>query len=179
MLTLLAAEGIEHSKSLDLANWLPGATALVVFLIAFTILALKVWPAISKGLDDRDQKIRDEIAGAEEAQRQAKAALAEYEENLASAREEANQMIAKARTDAKAVAEDLRSRIEADLAEMKARAGRDIEAAKHNAIIELHAEAATLASAVASKILEREISAGDQQRLVEASLQELNRIQAG
>jgi len=163
----------EHTEVMDFANFIPGITTLLVFLIAFGFLALKVWPKIVKGLDDRQNKILQEIRTAEESREQAKAALAEYEKNLASAREEANQMIAKARADAKAVAEDLRSRNQADLSEMKDRATKEIQSAKENAILELHSEAAMLASAMASKILEREITASDQQRLIEQSLQQL------
>ena len=178
MMMFVLAEEAKHSDVIA-TNLMPAITGLVVFVIAFVVVARLVWPKITKGLDEREQKIRDEIAAAEEAGRKANAALAEYEQNLAAAREEANQMIAKARSDAKAVADDLRSRNETDLADMKTRAARDIESAKQNAISELHAEAANLAAAVASKILQREISAGDQQRLVEESLQELNRVQAG
>ena len=92
---LLAAEeageqGVEHVGVMDV-NWLPAVTALVVFLIAFGFLYVKVWPQIVKGLDDRQRKIRQEIDTAEDAREQAKAALAEYERELASARDEASQ----------------------------------------------------------------------------------------
>ena len=173
------AAGAEHAPEgtyaqvFDYSNWLPGVTALVVFAIAFGILGVFVWPKITKALDDRDQKIRDEIAAAEAAREQAKAALAEYEASLARARDEANQMIAKARGDAKAVAEELRSRNEAELADMKQRATREIEVAKQSAISDLHAAASDLAVSIAGKILQREINSRDQQFLMEESIKEL------
>jgi F-type H+-transporting ATPase subunit b len=157
--------------------WLPAVTSLVVFTIFFLVLAKKVWPTILKGLDDRQNKIREEIESAEEARAKADAALKEYEESLASARKEAAETIAQAKADAKAVADDLRSRNEADLAEMKERATRDIAAAKRAAITELHGEAATLAAEIATRILKREISAEDQRQLVEESLQQLANVE--
>jgi F-type H+-transporting ATPase subunit b len=163
----------EHTGLIDTGNWLPGVTALAVFLIAFGFLYVKVWPTIVKGLDARENKIRDEIAAAQAAREEAKAALAEYKDNLAKAREEAGQMIAKARADAKAVADELRSRIEAELGEMKQRATREIESAKQGAFGSLHAEASNLAVAIAGKILQREINSNDQQMLVDQSIQEL------
>jgi F-type H+-transporting ATPase subunit b len=177
---LLAAEGAataaehgpEHAGIMAL-NWLPAVTSMVVFLLAFGFLYVKVWPKIIKGLDDRQNKIREEIESAEEAREQAKEALAEYERELAGARQEAGEMIAKARADARTVAAELRARNEAELVEMKQRATRDLETARRAAITELHAETATLAAAIASKILKREISAEDQQRLVDESLEEL------
>src|SRR5205085_8352748 len=101
---------VEHTDLIQTNNWLPAVTALVVFLIVFGFLYVKVWPMIIKGLDEREKKIRDEIAAAEAAREQAKSALAEYQRNLSQAREEASAMIAKAKSDAKAVADDLRSR---------------------------------------------------------------------
>ena len=166
------AQGAEHAELMTL-NWLPAVTALVVFLAAFGFLYAKVWPKIIQGLDDRQGKIRQEIANAEKAREQANAALAEYESELANARQEANDMIARAKADAKAVAQELRDRNEVQLTEMKQRATRDLDAAKRAAITELHAEAATLAADIAGRILKREISAEDQKRLVDESLEEL------
>ena len=51
---------------------------------------------------------------------------------------------------------------------------RTQDAARQAAVNEIHAEASNLAAAIAGKILKREINAGDQQRLVEESLQELS-----
>lgn len=175
---LLAAEEVgEHAApqhtELMAANWLPAVTALVVFLLAFGFLYVKVWPKIAQGLEDRENKIRREIESAEQAREQATAALAEYERSLASAREEANAMIVKAKADAKAAGEQLRAHNEADLVEMKLRATRDIDSAKAAAIGELHTQAAMLATDIAGKILAREITAEDQQRLINESLDEL------
>lgn len=172
-----AAEGAHGTPAqvLDTANWLPGVTALIVFAIAFAVLGIFVWPKITKALDDREQKIRDEIAGAEAAREQAKAALSEYQRNLAQSRDEANAMIAKARHDAKAVAEELRSRNEADLSEMKQRATREIEVARQAAVSSIYNEASNLAMSIAGKILNREITDRDQQHLVDESLRELTK----
>jgi len=167
-----AATAAPHMEPVQWA-WLPPITALVVFLAAFVVLYLKVWPQIIKGLDDRDNKIRQEIASAEAAREKANNALKEYEQSLADAREEAGRMIAKAREDAKAAADELRTRNDAELTELKTRARREIESAKQAAISEIHAEAANLATAAAAKILQRELNAGDQQSLVEQSLKEL------
>ena len=183
MLWLFAQEDIEHAKQavehaeVMALNWLPFVTSLVVFLTTFIILYVQVWPLITKGLDEREKKIRDAIAEADAAQASAEASLAEYQENLASARTEANEMIAKAKADAKSAGEELRRQNETELASMKQRATRDIESAKQAAITELHAEATVLATAIAGKILQREISASDQQNLVEETLEELGRMQ--
>jgi F-type H+-transporting ATPase subunit b len=177
---LLAFQGAEHAPEqpeIIAFNWLPAVTTIVVFVAAFGFLYVKVWPKIIGALDDRQNKIRQEIESAQEAREQAKEALAEYERELAGAHREAGEMIARAKADAEAAGAELRARNEAELAEMKLRATRDLETAKRAAITELHAEAATLATDIASKILKREISAEDQQRLVDESLEQLTTAQ--
>jgi F-type H+-transporting ATPase subunit b len=56
---------------------------------------------------------------------------------------------------------------------MKSAATADINAAKKAAIGELHTEASNLAVSIAGRILDREISAEDQQALLSESLAEL------
>ena len=177
LMLLLAAEeggGGANPMSVEL---LPLITSLVVFLLFFTVLSRVVWPKISQGLDDRQNKIREEITSAEEAREQAKAALAEYESSLKDARQEAVEVVAKAKADAKAAADELRERNQAELADMKLRAREEIDGAKRAAIAELHNEAGVLASTIAGKILQREISVDDQQRLVDEALRELGNLQ--
>ena len=149
-------------------------TTIVVFIIFFVLASKFVWPHIVGGLEQREQKLRDDLEAAEEARQQAKEALAQYEEELKKARAEAGEMIAKARQDAKAAAEELRSNNARELAELKTCAAADIESAKKAAIGELHTEASALAVAIAGKILQREICESDQQQLVNESLAEMS-----
>lgn len=154
-------------------DWVPHLFTLVVALLAFFILQRFVWPVITKALDAREAKILGDLKAADEAREQARAALADYERSLANARQEATKMIGQARADAETVAGELRAKNEADLGELKARAMREIDSARLSAVTELHAEAAQLAVIIAGKILEREVNAGDQQRLIEESLRDL------
>lgn len=148
-------------------------TALVVFGIVFAVLATKVWPAITKGLDDRAEKIRSEIEAAEQARKQAKDALEEYQKSLAQARAEAAKMIESTKAQQSQLAAELKAKSEIELNAMRERAMKEIDQAKRAAVSELYADATNLATMVAGKILKREINAQDQQRLVEESLGQL------
>ena len=55
----------ENPNPMASEPWVAG-TALVVFVCAFGFLYLKVWPVITKGLDDRNDKILGEIKAAED-----------------------------------------------------------------------------------------------------------------
>ncbi len=150
-----------------------GFTALAVFAIVFGVLATLVWPKVTKGLDERNAKIQAEIAAAEEARRQARSALDEYERNLAEARAEAQRMLESTRAQQNAMAAELKARADADLSMMREKAKADIEAAKKQALAEIYAESVMIATAMAGKILQREVTVTDQQRLMDESMDEI------
>ncbi|MBX3357155.1 MAG: F0F1 ATP synthase subunit B [Phycisphaeraceae bacterium] len=154
----------------------PAITSIIVFIIVFAILGTQVWPKVVKGLADRTDKIRSEIEAAEMAQLQAKAALTQYEKNLADARAEAQRMLEQTKAEQTALAAQLRAQADADLSAMREKARRDIEAAKRSAVIELHDAASNLATSIAAKILRREISSGDQHQLVQEAIGELSNV---
>lgn len=151
----------------------PMITAIVVFMIVAGILAVGVWPKIVAGLDERNEKIQGEIAAAEAARKQAKDALNEYEKNLADARAEAQQMLADTKAQQGELAAQLKATAETELSAMREKAKAEIEAAKKQALNELYSESVNLATVMAGKILQREVTANDQQRLMEESLHEM------
>lgn len=153
-----------------------GITALIVFAIVAAFLGSFVWPKISKGLEDRAEKIRNEIEAAEMAQQQARSALEEYQRNLDQARAEAQRMLDQAKSQQQAIAAELKAKADAELNMMREKAKRDIEVAKRAALNEIYADASVLATSIASKILQRDIGPQDQARLMEQSLNEMQAL---
>lgn len=170
------ADGSEHKSSPippALQGIAPAITTLISFAIVFFVLYAKVWPKITEALDERARKIREEIAAAEAARKQAKDALDEYERSLAQARAEAQKMLEETRSQQAELAAQLRAKADSELTQMRERAKRDIESAKRSALNEIYSESVAIATLMASKILQREISTDDQAKLVEESLAEL------
>lgn len=170
LIQLLGAEG--SSNPVD-PKLLPYITTIVVAGVSFFLLVKFVWPRITQGLDDREQKILGEIESAEKAREEAEKAKADFQTALGEARREAAEMVSQARAGAKAAADEFKARNEQELGRMKQRAREEIESARADAVAALHAEATMLATQIAGKILQREISSGDQQRLLDESLREL------
>ena len=77
------------------------------------------------------------------------------------------------RSDAVKIADSIRAQAEAESAALKDRTVREIDAAKQQALSEINTHAAALGTAVARKILRRDVTADDQQRLVDESLAEM------
>jgi F-type H+-transporting ATPase subunit b len=175
---LAADDGHGHEKAGILPTIeqgvVPAFVSLIVFGVVFAVLAVFVWPKIGSALKDREQKIRDEIDAAEMARKQAKDALEQYQQSLAQARAEAQKEIDKARAQAQIIGAELKAKADAELSQMREKAMRDIEGAKRAAVAEVSTHATNLAAAMAGKILKREVSAGDTQRLVEESMAQLS-----
>lgn len=150
-----------------------GVVAIVVFLTAFGILAIKVWPTIVKGLQDRENKIKDEIDAAELARSQAKDALEQYQQSLAKAREQAQAEIEKARSQAQQIAAELKAKADVELGAMREKAMKDIENAKRAAVSEVYEQSTQLATIMASKILQRNVQVQDGDRIFQESLRQL------
>ncbi len=171
----LAAETKESTKNPAAFDFIQFSTTLVVFVVSLAILGKLVWPKILSALDEREQKILGEIEKAEKARSDADAALKEYERSLAEARQRADEMIEKTKAEQSRLAAQLKQEAEAELSQMRAAARRDIDAAKRAAVAEVYQEAATVAAAVAEKILRRELNDQDQSRLVDETLHEIGR----
>jgi F-type H+-transporting ATPase subunit b len=170
-----AADGGEKQASVTDFAPVTFAAALICFGVAFAVLAKFAWPQITKQLDEREAKIRDEIESAERARESADKALKEYESSLAEARQRADAMIEETKAEQSRMAAKLREESEAELNQMRDSARRDIDAAKRAAVAEVYQEAAIVAAAVAEKILQRELNEHDQQRLVDETLNEIGR----
>ncbi len=150
--------------------------SLLAFGIAVFVLHKYVWPKILTGLQDRENKMRSEIESAEQARKQAADALKQYEKSLSEARAEAQAMLEKTRGEQQKMAAELKAKADVELGHLRERATRDIEAAKREAINEIYAQATTIASELAAKILQREIRPDDHRRLIEQSLGELESV---
>ncbi len=175
--TLLAAEGAAANPVAF--NWVPFVAALVIFIIVLGVLSTAVWPKILKGLDDRANKIREEIFAAEESRKKAAEMEAGFSRELAAAKAESQRLIEQTRAEAARTAADLKIKAEAEIAQMREQALSSIEAAKKAAVQDIYNEAAGMATAAASKILERELNPADQARLIENSLTEFRGAYAG
>ncbi|MCH2141027.1 MAG: F0F1 ATP synthase subunit B [Phycisphaerales bacterium] len=176
MLHTLAADAGANPVNVE---WLTLVTTVVVFLLFFGVAAVMVWPKILAGLDERDQKIRGEIERAEAARKEAADALRGQEDALRAARVEANEMIAKARADAESSARHMRASAEEELQSLREQAHREINAARETAIKDINSHAAELSTAIASRILRREISPADQHDLIDQTLQEFASANSG
>lgn len=186
-ISFAAEEGAAHSEApaadpasqLLSPNLMSAIWNLGMFLVLFAILAKFVWPAILKALQAREDKIRGDLHQAESANKQAKQTLVEYQKQLAEAHAESRRMLEQTRNDAEKLHAKLAAETEEELARTRQLAREEIDRAKQAAVQDLYVVAADLATAVAGKILHRQVTDQDTARLVDQSMQELKTRKAG
>ena len=166
---LLAAAGGEGGGPLewrsDLALW-----TAVVFLCLLAILWKFAWGPLADGLDKRENKIADQIAQADEANRQAKNLLAGYEKKLADAQDDVRGILEQGRCDAEQVGRQMLDKAKEEAKAEQQRALKQIEAATGAAIQELADQSAALAVELAGKIVHAKLNPADHVRLIEQAV---------
>ncbi|MGE5612369.1 MAG: F0F1 ATP synthase subunit B [Bacillota bacterium] len=172
-----AAEGA-HGRVHEVVEFDKGQAVwvLVIFLILLAILYPTAWKGVLEGLKKREERIRRDIANAEEARAKAEATLKEYQAQLATAENKVREMINGAVAQGEKMAAEIRAKGQSEAEQTKDRAMRDIEGARKQAISDLYATAADLSTNIASKILRRNLNADDQRDLVRQSLDQLQTV---
>lgn len=146
---------------------------ILVFVVLLFILRATAWKPILSGLKSREQAIREGLEAAAKAKSEAEKTAKELETKIAEVQRQGAQALAQAKADAIKLAENIRQQAETEAAALKERTLNEIDAAKQQALTEINTHAADLGTAVARKILQREVRVEDQHRLVEDSLNEL------
>jgi F-type H+-transporting ATPase subunit b len=169
-LPALAAEGAEAKPSLlsgDVGNivW-----TVLIFVLVLVILGKFAWGPILKNLQARESFIHDALARAKRDRDEAEARLREYEERLATARAEATAIVDEGRRDAEVVKRRIEEAAKVEADKMVDRARREIHLATVTATRELYDLSAKLATDLAARVLGREITAKDHERLISEAI---------
>jgi len=146
-----------HLEAATANPLVPNIAEIVVGLVAFSLLFIvlksRVVPMFEKAFAARTEAIEGGIAKAENAQREAQAALEAYTAQLSDARGEAQSIREEARVQGAAIIEDLRAKAQEEAARITAAAHASIEAQRQQAIASLRHEVGALATELASKIV--------------------------
>jgi F-type H+-transporting ATPase subunit b len=139
---------------------------LVIFLLVLFVLGKYAWGPILGGLQSREAFIRDSLEKAKHERDAAEALLRDYEQRLANSRAEATAIVEEGRRDAEAVRRRIEEEAKREGDRMIERARREIQIAVDTATKDLYSLAARLATEMAGRILGRELTPADHERLI-------------
>ena len=124
-------------------------------------------------LDARREAADKEIVDAKNAREEAMNIKATYEENMRQAKAEANALLAHAQKTASARSEEIINQAQAQAVQIKEKAAADIAQEKKKAINDAKDEISGISMAIAEKVVERQLNAADQQKLIDQFINEL------
>ena len=151
-----AEEGVAHNPLIP--AWYDIIWSSVCFIVILFIFWKVALPKMKTLLDERSAAIEGNIAKADEAQKQAEAALEEYTRQLAEARTEAGEIREAAREDGKKIVTEAKETASSEAARITAAAHTQIEAERQAALVSLRSEVGTLAIDLAGGVVGETLS---------------------
>ena len=148
--------------------------ALVVLGILFYLIRTIVVPNFEKAYAERTAAIEGGIEDAQQAQKEAQAALEKYTAQLAEARHEAAQIREEAKEQGAQIVAELRAQAHAEAERITSTAHAQVEAERAQVLAQLKAEVGGLATDLASRIVGESLEdEARQKRTVERFIAEL------
>ncbi|HEY7498074.1 MAG TPA: F0F1 ATP synthase subunit B [Vicinamibacterales bacterium] len=146
---------------------------IVTFLVLVGLLARFAWRPLLDALDRRADAIRKSFDDAKQARQELERLRTESARILGEARTEADAIISRTRADAGRAAEEMKVKARADAENIVRNAERQIELETSRALQRIRTEAVELSIAIASKLLQRNITKEDNERLIVETIREI------
>ena len=144
----------------------------ITFGLLYYLMSKIALPRIASILEERNDRIADDIAEAEKLKQETDEAFAAYEQALAEAKQNAHGIAEKAREKAKAEIEVSRSGIESDLEAKMTEAEARISKMKAGALAEVDTIARDTVGVLVQTLIGGKVAAGEVSKAVEAALAE-------
>jgi F-type H+-transporting ATPase subunit b len=145
---------------------------IVTFGVLYAVMTKVIIPRVGEAMEERQDKIDDDVSRAEKLKRETEQVIEEYEAKLAEARGEARETVRQATEAWEAEAAKREKAAAEALAKKTGEAESRIAAAKQEALANLKSVATEVSAAATAKLLGASPSEGDAQKAVEASLKD-------
>lgn len=171
-----AAEQGEHHEGGLPMDWKRDLAlfSLVTFVVYLVVLRVGAWGPLQKGLNERERRIRQDIADAEANRVKSEALIAEREKKLATVQDEIRELLAEARRDAERMKQDIVTTAQREADTTRQRAIADIERSRDQALAELFDFISGNVVNATERVIGRSLNSTDHERLVSEALSEMN-----
>lgn len=147
---------------------------IVTFLVLVALLAKFAWRPLLEALDKREASIRKSLDDAQRARQELEQIHQESKRILGTARTEAEAIVASTRADAERLREELKQKARAEATNLVKSAERQIEMETARALQQIRQEAVDLSVAIASKLIQRNLTKADNERLIDETIGQLD-----
>ena len=142
----------------------------LLLVVAFVYLA---WNPLKATLLAREDSIRKSLDDARQAREELQRLRGESAKMLADARAEADTILQRTREDANRFRDEMKEKAQAEASTIVKNAEKRIEMETSRALQQIRAEAVEFSVAIASKILQRDVSKEDNARLIEETFRQI------
>ncbi len=149
------------------------AWAIVNFLILSAILKKLLFGPIVKTLEDRVEKIKNNLASTEADKIAAENLKLEYSQQIQKAQKEAQEILFVAKKSAEETKNNIVNEAKTEALAVKQKAIKEIDEEKQEAVRELKTEVATLSVMLAEKIIGRNLNPEDYKKLASDFIEEV------
>lgn len=146
---------------------------IFTFLILLGLLARFAWRPLLAALESRQATIRQSLDDAEAARKQLEQAQQNAEATMRQARVEADTILSDTRSAAATLREQMRQEAQAEAQALVANAERQIQLERDRALAEVRREAVDVSLAIATKLIQRNITREDNEALIDDALKQV------
>nr|WP_275576966.1 F0F1 ATP synthase subunit B [Thalassobacillus pellis] len=146
---------------------------LIFFLVLLALLGKFAWGPLMDMLKERESYISNEIDTAEKSREEAQKMQRDASEELKKTRQDAQAIIEEAKKTAGQQEQSIINSARTEAERIKVSAREEIEQEKEKAIQALQDKVASLSVLIASKVIEKELSEQDQQKLIDEYIKEV------
>ena len=146
---------------------------IINLLVLYAFLRKFLFGRVNAVLEARAALVREQLAAAEENNRQAEARRSEYEGKLTDARQEAAKIVADAQNRAQRAYEGKLAQAEADARQLRGQTEAQLTAEREAMLRGARDEVASLALLAAAKVVGKAMDSADDQAMVDAFLSEV------
>ncbi|HLQ72668.1 MAG TPA: F0F1 ATP synthase subunit B [Bacillota bacterium] len=148
--------------------------AQLFFFIVLLVLVRKfAWGPVMNMMKNREEYVANEIDQAEKSRKEAEEASEKAQEQLKQMRQESQQMLDDAKSAGKKQEQEIVEAARVEAERIKDAALADIENEKEKAVQALQDQVASLSVLIASKVIEKELTADDQEKLINEYIKEV------
>jgi F-type H+-transporting ATPase subunit b len=146
---------------------------IVTFLVLLALLAKFAWRPLLEALDTRQQGIRQALDDALRAKQELERLEQESAQIIRKARADADMVITQSRADAERLREEMRVKAKAEADGIVRNAERQIQLETARALQQIRHEAVDLSVMIASKIIQRNLTREDNEKLIDEALKQV------
>ena len=160
---------------MDLVKFDPGLAiwTIFTFLVLVALLSKFAWKPLMLMLDTRQESIKKSLADADTAKRELERLQEESSHIIRQARVEAESILSKSWSDAEKLREEMKVKAKAEADAIVKESQRQIEIETGRALRQIRSEVADLSIAIASKVIQRNVSKEDNDRLIQDTLKQI------